>query len=107
MYHLITGLYAEWTKKPRYNALMVGAAGVGKSCLLEKVSTVATLRFQLLPLTPFPPLLDQERLSQETGTAANRVAPTVGQNGKLDASPACTLHKAADLTHLCALQCSS
>jgi ADP-ribosylation factor related protein 1 len=70
MYHLITGLYAEWTKKPRYNALMVGAAGVGKSCLLEKVSTVATLRFQLLPLTPFPPLLDQERLSQETGTAA-------------------------------------
>ncbi len=54
MYHLITGLYAEWTKKPRYNALMVGAAGVGKSCLLEKVSTVATLRFQLLPLNILP-----------------------------------------------------
>ncbi|GAC72170.1 rhoa GTPase effector DIA/Diaphanous [Moesziomyces antarcticus T-34] len=59
MYHLITGLYAEWTKKPRYNALMVGAAGVGKSCLLEKIKSVYLKRPALPP---------------------NRVAPTVGQN---------------------------
>ncbi|SAM82949.1 related to ARL3-ADP-ribosylation factor-like protein, member of the arf-sar family in the ras superfamily [Ustilago bromivora] len=59
MYHLVTGLYAEWTKKPRYNILMVGLSGVGKSCLLEKVKSLYLKRSALPP---------------------NKITPTVGQN---------------------------
>lgn len=59
MYHLITGLYAEWTKKPRYNVLIVGTSGVGKSCILEKIKSLYLKRPALPP---------------------NKIAPTVGQN---------------------------
>ncbi|EPQ29769.1 uncharacterized protein PFL1_02442 [Pseudozyma flocculosa PF-1] len=59
MYHLLTGLYAEWTKKERFNILVVGLAGVGKSCLVEKIKSIY-LRTPALP--------------------PSRIAPTVGQN---------------------------
>ncbi|PWY97477.1 P-loop containing nucleoside triphosphate hydrolase protein [Testicularia cyperi] len=59
MYHLISGFYAEWTKKARYNVLIVGLSGVGKSCAIEKIKSIYLKR------PPLPP---------------TKIAPTVGQN---------------------------
>ncbi|SHO75944.1 Similar to S.cerevisiae protein ARL3 (ARF-like small GTPase of the RAS superfamily) [Malassezia sympodialis ATCC 42132] len=37
MYHLVAGLYAEFTKKPTYNALLIGLKGSGKTWILERL----------------------------------------------------------------------
>ncbi|WFD17996.1 ADP-ribosylation factor protein 3 [Malassezia caprae] len=37
MYHLVAGLYAEFTKKPKYNALLIGLKGSGKTWILERL----------------------------------------------------------------------
>ncbi|WFD29302.1 ADP-ribosylation factor protein 3 [Malassezia sp. CBS 17886] len=37
MYHLVAGLYAEWTQKPVYNVLFLGLKGAGKTWLLERL----------------------------------------------------------------------
>lgn len=37
MYHLLSGLYAEWTRKEQFNILMLGLDGAGKTSLLERV----------------------------------------------------------------------
>lgn len=71
MYHLITGLYAEWTKKARYNVLIVGPSRVGKSCLLEKIKSLYLKRPALPP---------------------NKIAPTVGQNVLELALPSMHMH---------------
>ncbi|KAN0059923.1 ADP-ribosylation factor protein 3 [Thecaphora frezii] len=71
MYHLLSGLYAEWTKKERFNILILGLAGVGKSCLLEKIKSIY-LRVPALP--------------------PQRIAPTVGQNVFTLTLPSTHLH---------------
>ncbi|WFD02845.1 ADP-ribosylation factor protein 3 [Malassezia obtusa] len=58
MYHLLAGLYAELTRKPVYNVLLVGLKGSGKTWILEKL---------------------RELYLDGSGPSA-RIAPTVGQN---------------------------
>ncbi|WFD25589.1 ADP-ribosylation factor protein 3 [Malassezia nana] len=58
MYHLVAGLYAEYTKKPKYNALLIGLKGSGKTWLLERLR-----HDHLLGRAP-----------------SQRLPPTVGQN---------------------------
>ncbi|UZJ54586.1 hypothetical protein CBS101457_003906 [Exobasidium rhododendri] len=59
MYHLVTGLYSSYTQKPRYNVLLLGISGSGKTAWLDKVRSKVT----------------------KTGSRSlARFQPTVGQN---------------------------
>ncbi|PWN47106.1 P-loop containing nucleoside triphosphate hydrolase protein [Violaceomyces palustris] len=71
MYHLLSGLYAEWTRKEQFNILILGLQSVGKTSVLEKVKSIY-LR------TPPP--------------SPQRITPTVGQNVFNLSLPSSNLH---------------
>jgi len=61
MYHLLSGIYSEWTKKKQFSILLIGQGSVGKTSLLEGIKSDYTQ-------TPSIPI--------------DRITKTVGQNGK-------------------------
>jgi ADP-ribosylation factor related protein 1 len=59
MYHLLAGLYGQWTERPQYNVLLLGIQGAGKTAWLDRV---------------------RGHVTGTGGRPLERFTPTVGQN---------------------------
>lgn len=72
MYHLLTSVYQEWTRKKQFNVLVLGQGSVGKSSLLECIKS---------------------QYNKTPSLSIDRISKTVGQNGRFHQTTILTLFK--------------